>query len=81
MNISVNCTFFRDAAKTTDNLALKYRMIIKKYSWKNVSKETTKFYSLNTIILEPFGAKIQIGKKKSKNQTEIKSCTTNCVLL
>jgi len=29
MNISVNCVLFRDAAKKTDNLALKYRKIFK----------------------------------------------------
>jgi hypothetical protein len=39
-NISVICVLFRDAARTTDKLALRYRKIIKKNSWQNVGKET-----------------------------------------
>jgi hypothetical protein len=41
-NISVICVLLQDAARTTDKLELKYRMIIKKYSWHNVNNETTK---------------------------------------
>jgi len=80
MNISVTRVLFRDAAKTRDNLALKYRMIIKKYSWKYVIKVTTKFYTMKIITFESFGEKVQI-EKKSKNHTEIKSRITKCVLL
>jgi len=32
------------------------------------------------MILGPFGENVQIGKLNSKTHTEIKSCTTNCVL-
>ena len=42
MNISVTCVKFPQPARTTDNLELKYKINIKKYSWLNVSKETNK---------------------------------------
>jgi len=36
INISVTWVLFRKPTRTTDNLALKYRTIIKKCSWQNV---------------------------------------------
>ena len=44
-------------------------------------KRLQTFYSLNTMILEAFGANIQTGTTKSKTHIRIKSRTTNCVLL
>ena len=56
-NISVTCVWFRKAARTTDNRALRYRMIIKKYGWQNVGKETTEllwfeFDDSSTILIQ-----------------------------
>jgi len=42
MNMSFINVLFREPSRTTDNLMLKYRICIKKYSWQYVIKENKK---------------------------------------
>jgi hypothetical protein len=72
---------FRYAVRTTEELELNIEWLLKNTADTMWVKGLQNFYSLNTMILEPFGANVQNWKTKFKTHIKIKSCITNCVLL